>query len=215
MLGNLRDLLPFRSLAIKSQTGGRFLTAMVLILGVTATSAGPANAALYYDPGTPAISTSGLSFSVNHPYVKAILSDEANTDIGSENLANVATALGSLSWFNTTLSGGAGGACGASPTYANGCTQVDLGGGPSNKQGTSNLTGNLFGVHFGNTFIAVLFSSPISDFQINDLRYAVSNIYVFDAKVAQTPIPAAAWLFGSGLAFLGFVRRKKNSSQDA
>jgi len=184
---------------------------VVLALVVLSFVPGGANAALYYDPGTPAISTSGLSFSVNQPYLKAILSDDANTDIGSQDLANVTSALESLAWFGTTLSGGAGGLCGAYPTYSNGCTQQDLGGGPSNKEGFSNLTGNVFGVHFGNNFIAFLFAAPISDFHISGLRYGVSNIFAFDAVV--TPVPAAAWLFGSGLALLGFVGRRKTRSK--
>lgn len=143
------------------------------------------------------------------PFVAVRSSDDSNTDIGPQNPATVEAALESATWFDRELTFLGGGACGASPTVANGCSAFDLGGGPSNKGGTSNFEANVFGIHYGNSFIAVLYSDLVSGFEINGLRNGVSNIYAF-TTVTAVPLPAAVWLFGTAiLALLGVARRRK------
>lgn len=144
------------------------------------------------------------------PFLAVRSSDDSNTDIGSQNPANVETALESAAWFNRDLVFVGGGACGASPAVANGCSAFDNGGGPSNKGGTTNFEANVFGIHYGNNFIAVLYSDLVSGFEINGLRNGVSNIYAF-TTVTAVPLPAAVWLFGTAiLALLGVTRRRRN-----
>lgn len=143
------------------------------------------------------------------PFAAVRSSDDSNTDIGAQNPANVETVLESAAWFNRPLTFVGGGACGASPVVANGCSAFDNGGGPSNKGGTSNFEANVFGIHYGNNFIAVLYSDLVSGFEINGLRNGVSNIYAF-TTVTAVPLPAAVWLFGTAiLALLGVTRRRR------
>jgi len=146
------------------------------------------------------------------PFVAVRSSDDSNTDIGSQSPANVETALESADWFNTPLTFVGGGACGASPAFANGCSAFDNGGGNSNKGGSSTFEANVFGIHYGNNFIAVLYSDLVSTFEINGLRNGVSNIYAF-TTVTAVPLPAAVWLFGTAiLALLGITRRRRTSA---
>jgi hypothetical protein len=78
--------------------------------------------------------------------------------------------------------------------------------------GTSNFEANVFGIHYGNNFIAVLYSDLVSGFEINGLRNGVSNIYAF-TTVTAVPLPAAVWLFGTAiLALLGITRRRRMSA---
>jgi hypothetical protein len=70
----------------------------------------------------------------------------------------------------------------------------------------------VFGIHFGNNFIALLFADALTAFSITGLSHGVSNIYAYD--VASVPVPAALVLFGSGLAFIGLVdwlRRRRTT----
>ncbi len=143
------------------------------------------------------------------PFAAVRSSDDSNTDIGAQNPANVESKLESAAWFNQPLTFVGGGACGASPAFANGCSAFDNGGGPSNKGGTSTFEANVFGIHYGNNFIAVLYSDLVSGFEINGLRNGVSNIYAFTTLTA-VPLPAAVWLFGTAiLALLGVTRRRR------
>lgn len=143
------------------------------------------------------------------PFAAVRSSDDSNTDIGSQNPANVEAKLETAAWFNQPLTFVGGGACGVSPAVDNGCSAFDLGGGNSNKGGTSTFEANVFGIHYGNNFIAVLYSDLVSGFEINGLRNDVSNIYAF-TTVTAVPLPAAVWLFGTAiLALLGVTRRRR------
>jgi len=143
------------------------------------------------------------------PFAAVRSTTDANSDIGAQNPATVETALESAAWFNQPLTFVGGGACGVSPAVDNGCSAFDLGGGNSNKGGTSNFEANVFGIHYGNNFIAVLYSDLVSGFEINGLRNGVSNIYAF-TTVTAVPLPAAVWLFGTAiLALLGVTRRRR------
>lgn len=123
-------------------------------------------------------------------------SDSANTDIGSQSPANVRQVLGTAAWVGSPLTFVSGGAC----TIAANCTT-----GPSNSGiwTYSGTAANVFGIHFGNNFIALLFADALAAFSITGLPHGVSNIYAYN--VASTPLPAALVLFGSSLGLLGFV----------
>jgi hypothetical protein len=158
---------------------------------------GAANATVY-----PSTSPSFPSVTVTpSPYTIGYYSDRSNVDVGNQSPANVELAL--EGWFGQDLSFVGGGACGANGAFANNCTTSNGGG------GSSNLTAQVFGVHFGNNFIAFLFPQPVNGFSILGLRFGVSNIYAFNG--AQVPLPAAIWLMGAGVAGLAFAskRRKK------
>ena len=155
----------------------------------------------------------GVTVIPNNP-VQVRSSDSSNTDVGNQSPGNVESVLESAVWFNQPLTFVGGGACGASPNFANGCSAFDNGGGNSNKGGVSELEGNVFGIHYGNNFIAVLYSEAVSNFQINGLRFDVSNIYVFNT-VSQVPLPAALPLFLTALTLLGlggWIRRKREAA---
>ena len=92
------------------------------------------------------------------PFAAVRSSDDSNTDIGAQNPATVEAALESSAWFDRPLTFVGGGACGASPAFANGCTAFDNGGGPANKGGSTTFEANVFGIHYGNNFIAVLYA---------------------------------------------------------
>ncbi len=174
-------------------------------LAVSAVGASGASATVvpFGDPAFPAVTVSPGTF------VQAYYSDDSNTDVGNQSPANVLAVM--QTWFGQTLSFAGGGACGASPGFANGCTAFDNGGGSSNKGGDSDLTAQLFGVHFGNRFIAFLFSGPVNGFEINGLRFGVSNIYAFNGEGADIPVPGAIWLMGAALAGIGLARRRKGA----
>ncbi len=164
----------------------------------------PASATViaYGQPGFPAVTVAPNTFTA------AFYSDDSNTDVGNQSPANVQAVLSG--WFGQSLSFVGGGSCGSSPSYSNNCTAFDNGGGNSNKGGISNLTAQIFGVHFGNRFIAFLYPGPVNGFQISGLRFGVSNIYAFNGgDTPEIPVPGAIWLMGSALAGLGFARRRK------
>ncbi|HBK91230.1 MAG TPA: hypothetical protein DDZ68_06130 [Parvularcula sp.] len=172
-------------------------------LAVSALSAGGAAASVvsFGDPAFPSVTVAPGGFTA------AFYSDDANTDVGNQSPANVLAVM--QAWFGDTLTFVGGGACGAAPVVANNCSAFDNGGGNSNKGGASNLTAQLFAVHFGNRFIAFLYGGPVNGFEINGLRFGVSNIYAFNGEDSEIPLPGAVWLMGAGLAGLSFARRRK------
>jgi hypothetical protein len=174
--------------------------ALLLGLAVTATTAAHATVTnvlpggVLVDPGS---------------YDAVRSSDQSNVDVGSQNPANVEAVLESADWFNQPLTFVGGGACGTSPTFANNCTAFEND--TDGKGGISDLVADVYGVHYGNNFIAVLYSDAVSGFEISGLSNGVSNIYAFNT-VSQVPLPAALPLFFSALAMLGlggWVRRRR------
>lgn len=212
---NARRLMSIRGEIMRHLAKPYSMVVLALTAVTLSLSAGSANAAVTYCDTSTVTGCPGaisLSFTINHTdtLLKAVYSDAANADFAAatgssgQNAANVNAAL--QVWFGISLTTVGGGHCGDLGSF---CT---TGAGNS---GTSSLLGNVFGVHFGNNFIGFLFSMSFNDFQISGLPNGVSNIYAFNGAV--TPIPAAAWLFGSGLAVLGFVgrKRKKGDSPSA
>jgi hypothetical protein len=187
----------------------RFALALCTILLAAGNFAPGAKASLYCTPtSVDCLGAIPISYSVNHSgdLVKAYYSDVSNTDVGSQNEANVIGVL--EGWFGTNLTFVGGGDC---SVLNIGCTADDA----NNNSGDSTKLGNVYGVHFGNNFLAFLYSNPINDFHIEGIAHGVSNIYVFNSP-STVPIPAAAWLFGSGLACLGWVsRRRRKASHQA
>ena len=175
-----------------------FRLAAGLLAVIGASTAANATVVAYGDPAFPNVTAAPAGF------VSAYYSDNASSDVGSQSPSNVLSVLST--WFGQSLTFISGGACGASPSYANGCTSYDLGGGNSSKGGVSSISAQLYGVHFGNRFIAFLYNGPVNGFQIDGLRFGVSNIYAFNAP-QEVPLPGALWLMGAGLAGLGFARR--------
>ena len=169
--------------------------------GIIASAASAsATVVAFGQPGFPAVTVAPGGF------IQAYYSNDANSDIGNQSPSTVEAVM--ESWFGHQLNFAGGGSCGASPSYSNNCTAYDNGGGNSQKGGISNLTAQLFAVHFGNRFIAFLYSGPTNGFRIDGLRYGVSNIYAFDGA-SPVPIPGAVWLMGAGLAGISFAARKK------
>lgn len=180
----------------------KFLGALAAGVALSVAAVGAASAAVipFGNPGFPAVTVSPGMF------VQAFYSDDSNTDVGNQSPANVLAVM--QTWFGQSLTFGGGGSCGTSPNYTNGCTAFEVGG-PNGKGGISTITAQLFGIHFGNRFIAFLFSGPVNGFEINGLRYGVSNIYAFNGEQNEIPVPGAVWLFASALAGLGLGRRRK------
>jgi len=147
----------------------------------------------------PSTSPSFPSVTVSpSPYKIGYYSDQSNADVGNQSPANVEKVL--EGWFGQNLSFVGGGSCGANGAISNNCTTTRGG-------GSSNLTAQVFGVHFGNRFIAFIFPQPVNGFQVLGLRFGVSNIYAFNG--AQVPLPAAAWLMGAGLLGIGIAARRR------
>ncbi len=172
-----------------------------LAFSAAAATSASATIVAFGDPAFPAVTVTPGTF------VQAFYSDDSNTDVGNQSPSNVLAVM--QSWFGQTLTFAGGGACGTSPGFSSNCTAFDNGNGNSNKGGISNLSAQLFGVHFGNRFVAFLFSGPVNGFEINGLRFGVSNIYAFNGEANEIPVPGAIWLMGAGLAGLGFVRKGK------
>ena len=129
------------------------------------------------------------------PFADVRSSDQSNVDVGNQSPSNVESVLESAAWFNTPLTFVGGGACNTSPT----CSAFENG----TKGGSSNLAANVYGVHYGNNFIAVLYSQVVSGFSIDGLSNGVSNIYAFNSGVSPIPVPAALPLFLTALTMLG------------
>ena len=136
-----------------------------------------------------------VNFVVNQPFVEtwdyslAIFDEAAMTSIVAGEITNVSSII------NVTLTGPFSGLNG--PTY----------------QGLLSLTNNFIvglSVDAGSTWLA----DSGSSFGVNtallefDVR-GVSQVFVVD--VNPVPVPAAVWLFGSGLiGLVGVARRKKS-----
>jgi len=139
-------------------------------------------------------------------YTAVRSSNSSNTDVGNQSPANVESVLESAAWFNQPLTFVGGGSC---LLPASDCTTFDNG--SNAKGGSSTLVADVYGVHYGNNFIAVLYSDLQSGFGISGLGHGVSNIYAFNT-VSQVPLPAALPLFFSALTMLGlggWVRRRR------
>ena len=169
--------------------------ALVVSSGLTATSQ-----ATIYNPATNPLIKNGnnaeLHWSTEPSYDPNFswYSDDSNTDLGNQSPANVTTMLSGPTWLNLPLAFVSGGSC-AVPAN---CTT-----GPNNS-GTWTYSGtgaNVFGIHFGNNFIALLFANALTSFTITGLPNGVSNIYALTA----TPLPGALLLFGTGVALMGFI----------
>jgi len=120
-------------------------------------------------------------------------SDNAHVDIGNQSPANVETVLESPAWINMPLNFVSGGAC----TIPTNCIAG------ANNSGTWTYAGvaaNVFGIHFGDNFIALLFANALTSFTITGLPHGVSNIYALNT----VPLPGALLLFGTGVALMGF-----------
>lgn len=180
-----------------------FGAAIAAALSIAAFSTANATVIAYGQPGFPNVSVVPNTFS------QGFYSTQSNTDVGNQSPTNVKQVL--EGWFGLKLSFVGGGACGTAPTFDNGCTALDKPG-RANNVGTSNLAGRVYGVKFGNRFITFLYPGVISGFQIGELRFGVSNIYVFDARTPEIPVPGAIWLMGSALAGLGIAGRRKKKS---
>lgn len=161
----------------------------------------PASATVvaYGSPGFPSVSVTPAGFSA------AFYSTSSNTDVGNQSPANVEAVM--ESWFGRQLSFVGGGACGSAPTFANNCQSFSNNG---VKGGRSNLAGTVYGVHFGNRFIAFLYNGGVNGFEISGLRFGVSNIYVFN-DVKEVPLPGAVWLMLAGLGGLAAAGRRKKA----
>jgi hypothetical protein len=130
-------------------------------------------------------------------------SDNANKDIGGQSPTNVRQVLETATWIGVPLTFISGGTC----TVPANCTTGEGNSGTWTYSGTA---ANVFGIHFGNNFIALLFADALTAFSITGLPNGVSNIYAYN--VTATPIPAALLLFGSGLGIIGFfdwLRRRR------
>jgi len=131
-------------------------------------------------------------------WIDSWLSDEANVDIGSQNVANVQSVLETSTWIGQPLTFVGGGSCGNGGVVcgpAEGSGSIGLGG----------LVADVYGIHFDNMFLVLLYPSGISNFAIEGLWAGVSNIYAFNV----IPLPAGFLLFLSGLAGIGFLGRYK------
>jgi hypothetical protein len=181
-----------------------FGAAIAAALSIAAFSSANATVIAYGQPGFPNVTVVPNTFS------QGFYSTQSNADVGNQSPTNVEQVL--EGWFGLNLSFVGGGACGVSPTIQNGCTAFSGGSGNSNKGGSSNYAGRVYGVHFGNRFITFLYPTTIPNFLIKELRFGVSNIYVFDANTPEIPVPGAIWLMGSALAGLGLAGRRKKKS---
>lgn len=161
----------------------------------------PASATVvpFGDPAFPSVTVTPSTFA------EAYYSTSSNTDVGNQSPANVESVL--EGWFGRQLSFVGGGACGAAPTFSNNCQAFTNNG---VKGGRSNLAGTVYGVHFGNRFIAFLYNGGVNGFEISGLRFGVSNIYVFN-DVKEVPLPGAVWLMLAGLGGLAAAGRRKKA----
>jgi hypothetical protein len=180
---------------------------------------------------TIALATSNASGAVFHPATNPIsgltwtttpagfadswYSSQANDDVGSQSPANVEAVLETATWLGTALTFVSGGAC----TNSANCTT----GSPNSGTWTFTTPANVFGIHFDNQFIAILYAVAQSAFSISNLPNGVSNIYAFCSLTNcstpnpvgdPVPLPPAIVLFGTALAGMGILalRRRRGLS---
>ena len=170
------------------------LIAAALLLGGALNST--SHATVFHPATNPITSPSDKPFawSTTPAYAPAFswYSDESNKDIGNQSPSHVESVLESSAWLGMQLNFVSGGDC----DIATNCTKG------ANKSGTWTYSGtgaNVFGIHFGNNFIALLFANALTSFTITNLPHGVSNIYA----LTSTPLPGALLLLGTGVAFMG------------
>jgi hypothetical protein len=184
------------------------IAAAMLVLATFGATSG-ADATVFHPATNPIIDghkEAGWATTPTYDPVNSWFSDQANADIGSQSPENVRLALGTAAWIGSPLTFVWGGNC----DDAANCTTGQNNSGTWTYAGTA---ANVFGIHFGNNFIALLFADPLTAFSITGLPNGVSNIYAYN--VATTPLPAALVLFGSGLGLFGFfdwLRRKRSAA---
>ena len=193
---------------------------LVALFGAAVFASGNANAVII-QIGQPGFMGAGTAFD-SSGYILTTIPNTAtvsdaywfqpsNTEIGNQSPGNVELQLEAATAFNQGLSFVGGGSCAGGVL----CTAIDLGGGNTGNQGTSSIGGLIYAIHFDNEFVAFLFDQALSSFQIDGLRFGVSNIYVYNTggpMGAVIPLPAALPLFGTalaGLVFLGWRRKRR------
>jgi len=125
--------------------------------------------------------------------------------------AVVETTLESASWLNVPLT-----FVGAAGCTTAGCPAgFNTGSSPGPYGAIFTLpageVADVFGIWYDNKFLALLYGSPISAFTIDGLPNKVSDIFAY--SVNQVPLPPAALLFGTALAGLGVLGRRRHKQQ--
>lgn len=75
---------------------------------------------------------------------------------------------------------------------------------------------NYLAIHFGQDELVFHWINPINEFTFTDLNgpngfvRGLSNYRAYGENVSEVPVPAAAWLFASGLGFFGVARKRIN-----
>jgi hypothetical protein len=139
-------------------------------------------------------------------YTQWVYSSDSNTDVGSQSPTGdpLTFALTQLGLPAGSLSFVGGGSCGTGGTTCSG------------GDGTySGAAASVFGIHFDNKFLVLLYPSAITSFAIAGLSNGVSNIYAWGTSAV--PLPPALLLFGTALAGMGILgrRRKKDGLAQA
>lgn len=90
-------------------------------------------------------------------------------------------------------------------------TETSAGGSTTNTYSSINAF-NYLAIHFGQAELVFHWINPINAFTFTDLNgpngfvRGLSNYRAYG--VSEIPVPAAAWLFASGLGFFGVARRR-------
>jgi hypothetical protein len=85
--------------------------------------------------------------------------------------------------------------------------------GADNKSGTFTLAGGLlsavWGIHYDNHFLGLLFDIAVNSITIAGLAFGISNVFAFNITGTEVPLPPAVILFGTALAGMGFLARRR------
>jgi hypothetical protein len=99
---------------------------------------------------------------------------------------------------------------------------VQIAGSQATGSGTFNAPAgtsySIWAVHGDSWYLAFLFASAITQFAINNLPNAISGVFAFNPGTSVVPLPPALILFGTALAGLGVLgrrRKKKNGLAQA